>query len=140
MIKKHIAFKCCREDILITLNTGIGNLTESPFLIVHVGPDLGIGDVAGEDGRDHLGHFFIVIDPNAFLGLESFEKITGDILRQLRASEKAPGENRIYTAGEKEYLCWLERRDKGIPVGEAVQKELVSIRDEFKMNYRFPFE
>ncbi len=88
----------------------------------------------------HLGHFFIVIDPNAFLGLESFEKISGDILRQLRASEKAPGENRIYTAGEKEYLCWLERKDKGVPVGEAVQKELTAIRDEFKMDYRFPFE
>ena len=27
----------------------------------------------------------------------------------MRASRKASGEERIYTAGEKEYLAWLER-------------------------------
>ena len=88
----------------------------------------------------HLGHFFLVIDPEAFLGLDSFKKTCGDILRELRASEKAPGHNRIYTAGEKEYLTWLERKDKGVPVGEAVQKELLAVRDAKNLPYRFPFE
>ncbi len=88
----------------------------------------------------HLGHFFLVIDPEAFLGAEQFKKTTGDILRQLRASRKAPGCNRIYTAGEKEYLTWLDRKDSGVPVGEAVQKELVAIRDELGLAYTFPFE
>ena len=88
----------------------------------------------------HLGHFFLVIDPEAFLGLESFEHTAGEILRELRASEKAPGEERIYTAGEKEWLVWQDRKDKGVPVGEAVQKELVSIRDKKNLPYKFPFE
>lgn len=88
----------------------------------------------------HLGHFFFVIDPEAFIGLESFKKTAGDICRALRASRKAPGYDRIYTAGEKEYLVWLERKDKGVPVGEAVQKELTSLRDRFGLPYRFPFE
>ncbi len=88
----------------------------------------------------HLGHFFLVIDPEAFLGAEQFKKTTGDILRQLRASRKAPGCDRIYTAGEKEYLTWLDRKDSGVPVGEAVQKELVAIRDELGLAYTFPFE
>lgn len=88
----------------------------------------------------HLGHFFLVIDPEAFLGLDSFQKTCGDILRELRASEKAPGHDRIYTAGEKEYLTWLERKDKGVPVGEAVQKELLAVRDAKNLPYRFPFE
>ena len=85
-----------------------------------------------------LGHFFFVVDPKAFLGLDTFRKTAGDICRALRASEKAPGQDRIYTAGEKEYLVWLERRDKGVPVGEAVQKEMIALRDQLGLPYRFP--
>jgi L-2-hydroxycarboxylate dehydrogenase (NAD+) len=97
-------------------------------------------DVEGKKVPYRLGHFFIVIDPEAFLGLDSFKKTCGDILRQLRASKKAPGQERIYTAGEKEYLAWLERKDKGVPVGESVQKEIIEIRDKLGLPYMFPFE
>lgn len=99
----------------------------------------GIGE-NGEKLPYHLGHWFIVLNPEFFMGLESFKKICGDILRELRASAKAPGEDRIYTAGEKEYLVWLERKDKGVPVGEAVQKEFIKVRDEKGLPYKFPFE
>ena len=99
----------------------------------------GISEI-GEKQPYHLGHFFIAIDPEAFLGLDSFKKTTGSILRELRASKLAPGEERIYTAGEKEYLCWLERKDKGVPIGEAVQKEFISVRDKLKLPFTFPFE
>lgn len=101
------------------------------------------------DGRDeggnirpyHLGHFFIAIDTEAFMGAEAFKKTCGDILRDLRASEKAPGQSRIYTAGEKEYEVWMYRKDRGVPVTEAVQKEFIQMRDEFDLKqFRFPFE
>ena len=88
----------------------------------------------------HLGHFFFVVDPEAFMGVDVFRKTAGDICRALRASEKAPGEDRIYTAGEKEYLVWLDRKDKGVPVGESVQRELTAVRDELGLEYTFPFE
>ena len=97
-------------------------------------------DEKGNKKPYHLGHFFLVIDPEAFLGLDSFKKTCGDILRALRASEKAPGHDRIYTAGDKEHLVWLERRDKGVPGGDAVQKEILAVRDELKLPYTFPFE
>ena len=87
----------------------------------------------------HLGHFFFVVDPEAFMGADVFRKTAGDICRALRASEKAPGEERIYTAGEKEYLVWLDRKDKGVPVGESVQRELTAVRDELSLEYTFPF-
>jgi LDH2 family malate/lactate/ureidoglycolate dehydrogenase len=99
----------------------------------------GIGE-HGENVPYHLGHFFVAIDPEAFLGLESFKKTTGNILRELRSSKLAPGENRIYTAGEKEYFTWLERKDKGVPVGEAVQKEFIAIRNQLSLPHKFPFE
>ncbi len=88
-----------------------------------------------------LGHFFIAIDTEAFMGADSFKKTAGDILRELRASEKAPGCDRIYTAGEKEYEIWQFRKDKGVPVGESVQKELLGLRDRFHLTqFVFPFE
>ena len=88
----------------------------------------------------HLGHFFFAIDPEAFMGLETFKKTTGDILRALRASSKAPGQDRIYTAGEKEWIAWQERKDKGVPVGPAVQKEFMTVRDAKNLPYTFPWE
>lgn len=100
----------------------------------------GIGE-NGEKVPYHLGHWFIAIDTEAFCGLEAFKKTAGDILRELRASQKAPGEERIYTAGEKEWLVWQERKDSGVPINDAVQKELSQVRDELKLTkYVFPWE
>ena len=89
----------------------------------------------------NLGHFFIAIDVSAFTDLDDFKQTTGDILRSLRAAKKAPGADRIYTAGEKEYLTSLERRAKGVPINASVQKELIQMRDELELKqHRFPFE
>ena len=81
-----------------------------------------------------------VINPEFFMGLDTFRKTAGDICRELRASEKAPGAERIYTAGEKEWEAWQDRKDKGVPVGESIQKELIGLRDRFGLDYTFPFE
>ncbi|MCI5903328.1 MAG: Ldh family oxidoreductase [Blautia sp.] len=97
-------------------------------------------DENGNPQMYHLGHFFFVVNPDAFMGRDVFRKTAGDICRALRASHKAPGQDRIYTAGEKEYQVWLERRDKGVPVGEAVQKEILEVRDKLGLPFRFPFE
>lgn len=88
-----------------------------------------------------LGHFFIAIDTEAFMGAERFKKTAGEILRQLRASKKAPGQERIFTAGEKEYEIWQFRKDKGVPMGEALQKEFIKMRDDLGLTqFTFPFE
>ena len=88
----------------------------------------------------HLGHFFIAIDTEAFMGLEEFKKTAGDICRELRGSQKAPGHDRIYTAGEKEWEIWQQRKDSGVPINEAVQGEMSKVRDELKLDYVFPWE
>ncbi len=110
-------------------------LTGGPFMKALSGknPD-------GTNRMYHLGHFFFVINPEFFMGLDTFKKTAGDICRGLRASEKAPGAERIYTAGEKEWLAWQDRKDKGVPVGESIQKELIALRDKFDLPYHFNFE
>ncbi|HHX49485.1 MAG TPA: Ldh family oxidoreductase [Clostridiales bacterium] len=100
----------------------------------------GIGQ-NGESVPYHLGHFFIAIDTNAFMGEKEFRKTAGDILRALRASQKAPGEERIYTAGEKEYLNCQKIKSTGVEINESVQAEFIKVRDQFNLNkYKFPWE
>ena len=111
-------------------------LAGGPFMkdLSGVAPD-------GSPRMYRLGHFFFVINPEFFMGLETFKKTAGDICRALRASKKAPGAEHIYTAGEKEYLAWQDRKDKGVPVGDAIQKEFIALRDECGLTqYKFPFE
>ena len=97
-----------------------------------------------EDGKPvpiNLGHFFIAINISSFIELELFKKISGDILRSLRSSKKAPGAERIYTAGEKEYLAWLERKDKGAPINQNLQQQIITLKEELGLTqYKFPFE
>lgn len=86
-----------------------------------------------------LGHFFIAIDTEAFMGLDTFKKISGDILRALRGSAVAPGEDKIYTAGEKEHLAWLDRKDKGIPLNEGIIKDFREVNNQLKLGVKFNF-
>jgi L-2-hydroxycarboxylate dehydrogenase (NAD+) len=98
-------------------------------------------DEEGNRAPYRLGHFFIAIDVSAFTSLESFKKTTGEILRALRNSKKAPGCDRIYTAWEKEYLTWLDRKDKGVPINKSIAKEILKVKEELKLDdYTFGFE
>jgi LDH2 family malate/lactate/ureidoglycolate dehydrogenase len=97
-------------------------------------------DASGKKVPYHLGHFFIAIDVAAFVPPEQFKKTTGDILRELRASAKMPGHDRIYTAGEKEYLAWLARKDTGLPLNESLRKTIKALKEEYKLDsYEFGF-
>jgi len=97
-----------------------------------------------EDGKKvpyHLGHFFLAIDIEHFVPLAVFKGIAGTILRDLRNSQKAPGEERIYTAGEKEHLAWLERKDKGVPINAPLRKDCDTLRASLGLaQYRFPWD
>ncbi|GAB1432248.1 Ldh family oxidoreductase [Spirochaetota bacterium] len=87
-----------------------------------------------------LGHFFIAIDPEFFMGLDSFKKIAGSICRELRASQKAPGQDYIFTAGEKEYLAHEFRKKHGCPVPPSLQKVMTTLRDRYKLDMSWDFE
>ena len=104
------------------------------------GKDLDGKDEEGNIRPYHLGHFFIAIDTNHFLGEELCRKKTGEIIRKVRASRKAPGEERIYIAGEKEYEIWKQREPHGVPINESVQGEINAVRDELGLKYTFPWE
>ena len=86
-----------------------------------------------EDGSRRpfmVGHFFLAIDIAHFLPLEAFCRITGQMMRDLQGAGKAPGQERIYVAGEKEYEMEQARREQGIPVNVNLKREMQVMRDE----------
>ncbi|MBN1955422.1 MAG: Ldh family oxidoreductase [Anaerolineae bacterium] len=80
-----------------------------------------------------LGHFFLAVDIEHFIPLDLSRRITGQILRDLQNARKAPGQARIYVAGEKEYEIEQRVRQQGIPVNPNLQRELQIMRDELNI-------
>ncbi|MBQ5772748.1 MAG: Ldh family oxidoreductase [Clostridia bacterium] len=107
----------------------------------YYGKQLNGVDENGEKCAPRLGHFFIAIDTDHFMGEAACRKKAGDIIREIRASRRMPGAERIWTAGEKEYEIRLARKD-GVPIYDSVQAELNQLRAECGLEgkYRFPWD
>jgi L-2-hydroxycarboxylate dehydrogenase (NAD+) len=89
-----------------------------------------------EDGSRRpymVGHFFLAIDIEHFVPLDVSRRITGQIMRALQNARKAPGADRIYVAGEKEYELEKTIRHQGIPVNANLRQELQFMRDELNI-------
>lgn len=80
-----------------------------------------------------IGHFFQAINVENFIPVEDFKRITGSMMRELRASRKAQGQARIYTAGEKEYYNSLKIQAEGVEIAPGVQKALNRLVQELSL-------
>jgi len=99
-----------------------------------------LGIVENDKKRLKVGHFFLAIKLESFIGVNSFKKTAGNIMRDLRNSRKIPGEERIYTAGEKEYIAVIKRKKTGIPLNKSLQNDIKTMQTELGINrYKFPF-
>ena len=109
-------------------------LQDNPYLKALTGKD--------EEGKDrpyHLGHFFIAVNPDFFLGKALFRKIASSILNDLRNSRKAPGEDRIYTAGELEWEARGYRMKYGCPVPPPLQRVIDGLSERFGLHGKWPW-
>ena len=77
-----------------------------------------------------LGHFFLAIDIEHFIPLKLSRFITGQIMRALQDARKAPDQERIYVAGEKEHENQARVLQQGVPVNHNLRQELQAMRDE----------
>jgi len=122
---------------------GLGTMVEILSASLQTGAFMyGLTGLAPDGSKQpfRLGHFFMAIDIEHFCPLAEFKQTTGQILRDLRASTKAPGHDRIYTAGEKEYEKEIAIRRDGIPVIPNLQKEIKFLQSELGLwQYEFPF-
>jgi len=79
-----------------------------------------------------LGHFFLAINIEAIVPLETFKSNASNLLNAIRASKKSPaGPGRIWTAGELENDARIARTAQGgVSVPYALQKDMVALRNK----------
>jgi L-2-hydroxycarboxylate dehydrogenase (NAD+) len=68
----------------------------------------------------NVGHCLAAIDPARFRPIEEFKADMDDLLRALKATPPAEGEERVWVAGEPEMECERRRRREGIPLPPAL--------------------
>ena len=75
-----------------------------------------LGDMVSGPKTGVDGHFFLAIDVAAFQDLAEFRKRVDEAIRQLRASRRAEGVERLYSPGELEAETAQCYRREGIPL------------------------
>ena len=123
---------------------GYGYATVVELLSAALQEGIYLRDTLGieENGQKRLkvGHFFLAINTEFFTGLNAFKTTAGNIMRGLRSAKQDPESERIYTAGEKEYLAEKERLAKGIPLNKSLQEDIKIMKEELGLdNYKFSF-
>lgn len=92
--------------------------------------DLHDTDAEGRPQFLRIGHFFLAIDVEHFVPLAELERTTGEIVRELRNSARTPGQDRIYTAGEKEYENTRRILREGVEITPGVRRDLLALQKE----------
>jgi L-2-hydroxycarboxylate dehydrogenase (NAD+) len=90
-------------------------------------------DQAGKPLPANIGHFFGALKIGGFRPLAEFEGSMDDLVRGLRSSAKAAGQERIFIHGEKEFEATEERMRLGIPLHPKVIADLHALGDELEV-------
>ncbi|MBI4790684.1 MAG: Ldh family oxidoreductase [Chloroflexi bacterium] len=96
-------------------------------------------DANGKPQPLRIGHFFLAMRIENFVTLDEFKANTGILLRELRATRKVPGAERIYTAGEKEYDRTLQVNAQGLDISLGLQKNLKGLAQELGFDFNLGF-
>jgi LDH2 family malate/lactate/ureidoglycolate dehydrogenase len=83
------------------------------------------------ENPQNIGHLFGVLPVAAFEDVATYKARMDKAVREVRGVKRAPGVERIYLPGEREYLLLEERRRSGIPVGAGVFGELQVLGREY---------
>lgn len=97
------------------------------------GSNYGPHIVSKKEGKvtfPRVGHTFMAMDPEYFIGIDAFKDRMDSYIDELKNSEKAEGEARIYVHGEKEFEKQEEREKNGIPLDAKTVESLMGISEE----------
>jgi LDH2 family malate/lactate/ureidoglycolate dehydrogenase len=81
----------------------------------------------------NTGHCIVVADPAAFGDPEQFRRNVDTVVRDLRASRRLPGVERIWLPGEQSAIKRAERGREGVPVPPALRATLAKVAAELKI-------
>jgi len=78
-------------------------------------------------GKAEICHFFMAIDHDVFGDKAQIEANLSKFMQELRDADKAEGQDRIYTHGEKEFYSKQNVIANGVPVNNKTYAEMQSI-------------
>jgi L-2-hydroxycarboxylate dehydrogenase (NAD+) len=81
----------------------------------------------------NTGQAIIVIDPAAFGDLAEFKKSVDTLIRDLRASERMPGVDRIRVPGERSHELIAEQRVAGIAIAPSLVQNLDRLAEDLEI-------
>ncbi len=95
----------------------------------------GWGPLISDEGWANLGHFFAAMRVDLFRPTDEFKAEMDTMIRRLKAEPKAPGHDRIYIHGEKEFENTQKRLADGIPLHPLVIEDLQKIATELGVEF-----
>jgi len=110
------------------------------FCAILSGSNYGPNVVSKKEGKivpPRVGHMFMVIDPEYFIGINEFRTNMDNYIDELKNSEKAEGEGRIYVHGEKEFEMQERREKEGCPLDDKTVEKLLALSKEFNVPINF---
>ena len=99
-------------DIMCGVMTGaaFGGAVRNPF--------------TGLDGPQDVGHFFLAMRPDLFLGRAAWRERMGELVERLKTTPRAEGVDEVMLPGEIEARTEAERRRGGVPLTPDVWADL----------------
>jgi len=82
-----------------------------------------------------VGHFFGALRVDYFRPVDEFKKDMDNLIRRLKNSAKAEGQERIFIHGEKEFELEEKYRKEGIPLYYKVYEDLKAIAGEVGLDF-----
>ena len=88
------------------------------------------------DRKQDVGHFFCLMDIDAFMDVSDFKKRVDSMIDEIKACKKRPEVEEILIPGERRFQIALENRKLGIPIGVQTFKELETLCEEYKIPFK----
>jgi LDH2 family malate/lactate/ureidoglycolate dehydrogenase len=99
-----------------------------------VGPDIG-SMYKNLDRKQDVGHFFCLLDIEAFMDLAEFKRRIDDAIDRIKSCRKRPGVEEILIPGERSARRTRENLSRGITLDDATLQELRQLCAEFGLTF-----
>jgi LDH2 family malate/lactate/ureidoglycolate dehydrogenase len=95
-----------------------------------------VGDLyAKTTTPQNSGHLFGVLPIESFDSFDAYMERMARAIADIRGAKKAPGVERIYLPGEREYLTMSARNTAGIPLGRSLVAELQALGEQYGVRF-----
>ena len=84
-----------------------------------------------------VNHFFMVLDVAHFMPVAEFKERVDKMIRMMKSSKLAPGQDKIYLPGEIEFELHRQRLKEGIPYAREVVSRLKKLAQERHIHIDF---